>query len=116
MRENSIEPDLPIMSALVSAFGAANNIDGVRSATHSALKLENVDGRLFVDIICAFTTCGAYQEALDIFHSSKYPKNIQTCTAGTMSKQEAGRIVKRIIRLNTPWRGACRMDPKHAWA
>jgi pentatricopeptide repeat protein len=92
MRENSIEPDLPIMSALVSAFGAANNIDGVRSATHSALKLENVDGRLFVDIICAFTTCGAYQEALDIFHSSKCPKNIQTCTATMQAYIDSGKV------------------------
>ena len=92
MRENSIEPDLPIMSALVSAFGATNNIDGVRSATHSALKLENVDGRLFVDIICAFTTFGAYQEALDIFHSSKCPKNIQTCTATMQAYIDSGKV------------------------
>ncbi|CAL6306571.1 unnamed protein product [Bathycoccus prasinos] len=92
MRENDIEPDLPVISALVSAFGAANNIDGVRSATHSALKFEKLDGRLFVDIICAFTSCRAYQEALDIFHSSKCPKNIQTCTAIMQAYINSGKV------------------------
>ena len=81
MREKGVEPDLPIISALISAFGASKNVDGVRSATRSALQLENVDSRLFVDIICAFSSCHAYQEALDIFHSSECPKNVQTCTA-----------------------------------
>lgn len=92
MREYNIEPDLPIMSALVSAFGAANNVDGVRLATHSALKFKNVDGRLFVDIICAFTSCGAHQEAFDIFHSSECPKNIQTCTAVMQSYINSGKV------------------------
>ena len=92
MREKGVEPDLPIISALISAFGVSKNVDGVRSATRSALQLENVDSRLFVDIICAFSSCHAYQEALDIFHSSECPKNVQTCTAAMQAYVDLGNV------------------------
>jgi pentatricopeptide repeat protein len=92
MQENCVEPDLPIASALVSAFGAIKNSSGVRSAARSALCLNNVDGRLFVEIICAFVFCGSYKEAIEIFELSECPKNIQTCTAVMQAHIDSGSL------------------------
>ena len=80
MKKDSIEPDLAIASAVISAFGVLGSEDNARAMLRAIESSgRGTDAKLYVDYITAMCRCGNYEEATEVF--SRVPRTTFTCTA-----------------------------------
>ena len=115
MKKDSIEPDLAIASAVISAFGVLGSEDNARAMLRAIESSgRGTDAKLYVDYITAMCRCGNYEEATEVF--SRVPRTTFTCTAvmkayaETMDWQLAER---RVIRGDAARRTATERSHAH---
>ena len=88
MKKDSIEPDLPIASALISAFGVLGSAENARAMLRAIESSGRAtDSKLYVDYMTAMCRCGDYEEALETF--GRISRTTFTCTAAIKAYAEA---------------------------
>ena len=88
MKKDGVEPDLPIASALISAFGALGASESARAMLRAIESSgRSTDAKLYVDYITAMCRCGEYDEAIETF--TRVERTTHTCTAVMKAYAEA---------------------------
>ena len=88
MKKDGVEPDLPIASALISAFGVLGASESARAMLRAIESSgRSTDAKLYVDYITAMCRCGEYDEAIETF--TRVGRTTHTCTAVMKAYAEA---------------------------